>query len=201
MKEREDRWGHLDPAFTQMENFRGQDDPGQWTPRAEAEEKENASLSFFFFIKRFNADPGGKDSLCSIFFYFFYWVFRIWSAAAPSQTFPCGDVSPVPHNCPLRKRYNIRILEMRKVEIREVDLHNITWLTCGCRTQNETPVLSSPCFFHYIILPALYNRKLLTSVRTSMPLVIKWEDKEIRGTVGPWTTRVWTAWVYLHVDL
>lgn len=51
MKEREDRWGHLDPAFTQMENFRGQDDPGQWTPRAEAEEKENASLSFFFSSK------------------------------------------------------------------------------------------------------------------------------------------------------
>lgn len=69
----------------------------------------------------------GTYSLCSIFFYSFYWVFRIWSAAAPCQTFPVVSIIPISHNCPVRAGCQVPILKMRKL-IREVDLHNITCL-------------------------------------------------------------------------
>ena len=198
MKEREDRWGHVDPGFTQMENFRGQDDPGQWTPRAEAEEKENAS---FFSSEDLMWVLEGKIAYAPFSFISSTEFSGFDQQLLQARHFPVVYVIPIPHNCPVREGYNIPILEMRKMEIREVDLHNITWFMCGWRTQNETPVLSGPCFLHYIILPALYNRKLLTSVKTSMSLVIRGKDKEIRGTVDPWTTRVWAAWVPLYVDL
>lgn len=60
---------------------------------------------------------------------------------------------PLPPKCPVREGCNVPML--RKLELREVNLHNISWLMCDCRTPSEKPVLSGPCSFHYIILPAL----------------------------------------------
>lgn len=54
--ERKEKAGEvfLTQAFTQMENFRGQDDPGQRVPRKEGEEQGNGSL---FLIKSLTVDP------------------------------------------------------------------------------------------------------------------------------------------------
>lgn len=60
---------------------------------------------------------------------------------------------PIPHKCPVREGCNVPML--RKLELGEVNLHNISRLMCDCRTPSEKPVLSGPWSFHYIILPAL----------------------------------------------
>lgn len=72
----------------------------------------------------------GENSLCSIFFYSFYWVFGIWSAAAPCQTLSVVCTIPICHNCPVRIGCHVPILKMRK-RTREVSLHSIT---CLCVT-------------------------------------------------------------------
>lgn len=152
------RWRHL----RTWRGLEGKMTPGQGMPKAEDEERGNGSQwhvwsLFFILAKSLHVDPWGKESLCSIYFYFFYWDFRIWSAPAPCQHFLMVYIIPIPPRCPVREGHNLPILQVRKLEITEIDFRNITWLDCDDRTQDEKPALSGPSSFCYITLPALLS--------------------------------------------
>lgn len=179
LREKEDRWGHSDPGVD-SDGFKGQDDPGQWMPRAEAEDKGSGpqryvwslfSFSSFFKSKAFMW-TGGKDSWCFIFFYFFYRVFRIWLAPAPSQLFTCGLWSLFLLSALWEKDAMFPCWENRSSE-RAAFTTSPDW----CVTA-EPQVKSQSCLAHVLsttssCLPCHYNGKLLASVKTSVPLVTR----------------------------
>lgn len=158
MREKEDRWGHSDPGVD-SDGFKGQDDPGQWMPRAEAEGKGSGpqryvwslfSFSFLFLKSKAFMWIGGKDASFS---FTSFQSFQDLMSTCSKPDIYLRFMTPLPPKCPVREGCNVPML--RKREHREVNLHNISWLMCDCRTPSEEPVLSGPCSFHYIILPAL----------------------------------------------
>lgn len=108
---------------------------------------------------------------------------------------------PIPPKCPVREGCNVPML--RKPELREGSLDNISWLMCDCRTPSSKPVLSGPCSFHYIILPALSLQWEIIGLSENISASgnQRKKDKEISGTADPWTTPVWTVQAHSYMAL